>query len=405
VPVISLRMDSDLHLIHLHRGKSHQEAYSQEAIGRLVKHVVSPPEFSDDREGHQDITGDYIDALPTGTSILGWLWGKFIWSMLLGKKLPSAGSHRVPDGAFLRYYERFDAYANRLSGLYRGAFLLNYTLGVGAVIVALLGHLAGLFNLPHSIELGFVVAEFIAILVIISLLFLLGQQRWHYRSVDCRYLAEQFRVLCYIYPLGLAPPHPRLPAHHVHHDVQKSWMEWLLRGIFRQHRRSQGIVGSEEVETQRKRMIDWVYSQIRYHERNARRMELIEGRLHKLIWSSLFVILLACCAHFGLKSLYEKSPDTEKALGWWLTALAAGLPALSAACHAIATQGEFERLAERGKAMSESLERLAKSLRDMNTAAALTLGELREECRVIAELVVEEVVDWQILYRKPVPPP
>jgi hypothetical protein len=48
---------------------------------------------------------------------------------------------------------------------------------------------------------------------------------------------------------------------------------------------------------------------------------------------------------------------------------------------------------------------LADELKKMELAGSYTVGDLREEARRVAELVVEEVVDWQILYRKPVPPP
>src|ERR1039457_1652906 len=72
------------------------------------------------------------------------------------------------------------------------------------------------------------------IAVVLLFVFLLKKHRWHFRSVDCRCLAEQLRVLCYIFPLGLTPPSLRLPAHHLHSDVQNSWMEWRLRALLRQ---------------------------------------------------------------------------------------------------------------------------------------------------------------------------
>jgi hypothetical protein len=449
VPVICLRMDEAPHTICLDWGGRPVE-YSPALLTQAIEHILATPRVSrgqSERSEDSDFTGSYIQDLPMKGSFLGWIWKRFIGLMLLGKKSPHVSPQHVPVGPFLHYYERFDAYANRLSGLYRGAFLLNYTLGVLAVILALVGFAARLpiagQNAPQWIEDAFPVFEGITICYILLILSMLWKGRWHLRNVECRYLGEQFRVMCYLYSLGLTPPHPRLASHLTRHGVQKSWMEWLLRSILRQTPMKHGVYTKETMEAQRSRILQWVRGQAQYHKQNAEKLELIDGRLHKLMWGSLIVILLACGTHLltherpfeeiekpfldafkaliadGSSPVWDKVKDEalketvklrnavlgELGLAWWLTALAAGLPALSAACHAIATQGEFERLAEQSKAMDERLEVLAGELKLMGATGSFTFGDLREDARNIAELVVEEVMAWQILYRKPVPPP
>ena len=446
VPVICLRMDDEPHTIFLHWG-GRPELYSPALLGQAIEQILATPRLSNDQPEDSDFTGSYIQNLSTKGSLLGWFWKKFIWSMLLGKNTRRANQQHLPAGPFLQHYERFDAYANRLSGLYRGAFLLNYTLGVLAVILALVGFAARLpiagQDAPQWIEDAFPVLEAITICTILLILSMLWKRRWHFRNVECRYLGEQFRVMCYLHSLGLTPPHPRLASHLTRHGVQKSWMEWLLRSIIRQTPMKHGVYTKETVEAQRSRILEWVRGQGEYHEQNAEKLELIDHRLHRLMWGSLIVILLACGTHLlmherpveeivkpflesfktlianGSSPVWDKVKDEalseamklrnavlgELGLAWWLTALAAGLPALSAACHAIATQGEFERLADQSKAMHERLEVFAGELELMGTTGSFTFGDLREDTRNIAELVVEEVMAWQVLYRKPVPPP
>jgi hypothetical protein len=406
VPIICLRMDSESHEVYGRAGRRRPERYSSEALRRLIEHIVVPPWLLHGRGGDSDLTGSYVQNLSAKGSLLGWFWKRFIRFMLVGKNPRQAASQHVPDGPFLRYYEPFDGYANRLSGLYRGAFLLNYILGVLAVVIALVG--AAFHGLsdqiiyrtimlhPTVIERVLVGTELLTIGVIFSIILLLGKRRWHYRSVDCRYLGEQFRVLCYLHTLALSPPHPKLPAHHLEHNVQKSWMEWLLRGVVRETQMPHGKFSKDRVEIEQTKILAWVRGQIQYHRFNAVRLTVIEGRLRMFVWISLLAILIACSVHLFWD---------PKSVAWLLMAIAAGFPAFSAACHAIASQGEFERLAERSKAMRESLEIAAKELREMGTQGNLTVGDLREVARAIAELAVEEVVDWQILYRKPVPPP
>jgi len=86
----------------------------------------------------------------------------------------------------------------------------------------------------------------------------------------------------------------------------------------------------------------------------------------------------------------------------WFTLGAAGFPAVAAAFHAIATQGEFRRLANRSNDMRESLENI--ETRFLALGDTPTFVDLRRIANEAAELIVEEVADWQILYRKPVEP-
>jgi hypothetical protein len=54
--------------------------------------------------------------------------------------------------------------------------------------------------------------------------------------------------------------------------------------------------------------------------------------------------------------------------------------------------------------MQRSLGGIAKRLKQLSDAGQLSPATLRKECESLAALMIEAVVDWQVLYRKPVPP-
>jgi hypothetical protein len=79
-----------------------------------------------------------------------------------------------------------------------------------------------------------------------------------------------------------------------------------------------------------------------------------------------------------------------------LTLLDAVLPAIGAALAAIASQGEFGRIAERSHAMVLRLRALLTRLRASDTPTSVTSGEIAEEA---AETMTAELLDWQITFR------
>ena len=131
------------------------------------------------------------------------------------------------ENPFEVYYRAVGEPARRVAGLYyRGAFLVSYTLGVFAVLLALLDSVTGSYR--------WLVGEVAAIAGVFWLVTWVRRSRWHSRTIDYRYLAEQFRVLRYLFPLGLTAPHRHMPAHHQHADVRASWMDWRLWAVLRQ---------------------------------------------------------------------------------------------------------------------------------------------------------------------------
>ena len=365
---------------------------TQDGIAKVVHRLVSPPWLSSDDPASVEATGAYLASLKAGTTLLGLVWRAFEWVMSRGIKLPPYSSwaeDKTLADPFKPHYRRVNGSAKRMAGLYRGAFLVNYTLGVCAVFLALLNSVFG--------SNGWLIAELVAIAGVFSLVTWVRRNRWHSRTIDCRYLAEQFRILRYIFPLGLAAPHPLMPAHNQHADVRASWMDWRLRAILRQTPVPSVRVTPDYLQRcYRLVREEWVVDQIDYHRRNHLKLDTIDKRLHWLLWAAASSAAAACILHLFIHG------------GWlprWLTLFAAGLPAAAGGFHAISAQGEFRRLSERSEAMCKSLEVLDKELTKLQAPDRLAARDLRRLAGQVAHVMLAEVVDWQVLYRKRPPDP
>ena len=387
IPVVWLQTDSgEAGLIFTpdegeNGGRSNQGA-TDERIRETVWRRLLPPKGPD--------PASPLNAaerlLAPGLSLV---WKLFEWALTVGVRRtggPAGSPSESTD--FQRQYARLDGLASRLAGLYRGAFLLNYVLGVAAVLLAILGGAFPKWEWPPA-------CESLLISIIIVLIFFLHRRRWHTRMVDCRYLAEQLRIWCWSYPLGLFPERQNLPAQYLHAERWESWVEWHLRAVARRTPMPAATISSSYLERHCKAIRKWVRGQIHYHERNAARLERMELVVQGLAWASIAVAFAAALlAWLGRTAIENYHP--------LLLFFTAGFPAASAAAHAISTQGEFPKLAHR----SEKTARLLWS-----SLAGLTLGgpsataNLRRQTGDLAQLLLAEVADWQILYRKPPPPP
>jgi hypothetical protein len=322
--------------------------------------------------------------MKTGKTILGSIWTAFRWVMSIGAKIPHFEEYvdkEIPD-PFRSHYEAVNERAKRMAGLDRGAFLVCYTLGVCAVVLALLNSVLGSF--------GWLIGELAAILVVFGLVTLLRRNRWHNRIIECRYLAEQFRILRYIYSLGLTSPRPHMPAHNRHADVSGSWMDWHLRAVLRQTPMP-SAVASQEYLVRRWMLLrkGWVMDQIHYHEINHLKLAAIDHVLHAFVWATAALAAAACVLHLV--------PIHDMRMAPWLTLFAAGLPAAASGFHAISTQGEFRRISERSGAMRASLEKFDKRLAKYEQRGPLTARDLRRFAAGVAQAMLAEVVDWHVL--------
>ncbi len=137
----------------------------------------------------------------------------------------------------------------------------------------------------------------------------------------------------------------------------------------------------------------WLEDQQKFHARSAKRKEKSAHRRHQIGFALFGATLLMAILHFagvGHSAEAERAPYLN--IGIWITFLALVLPAWAGAVHAITSQLELERIAERSHRMSVALEWLAH-----RATRATTLSELAETVNETAELMMVENHEWWVL--------
>ncbi|MGH7623944.1 MAG: hypothetical protein ACREOJ_01340, partial [Gemmatimonadaceae bacterium] len=341
----------------------------------------------------------------------------------------------VPLDAFQSYRERARDLSTYYTGLYRGAFLVNYSLAVVAVVLAVftLVYLIALTHGVASAATGLVVlialaVGKLAVLVVILLNTRQGnREAWNARAVDYRYLAERLRTFYYLPLAACLRPAPPRAAAYAAAALRQSVVDWLFQAIVRQ---ASPLTGLQPVAqpTAQPRVFSpdalhaaatirtsWLQTQIDYHRVTSRtQLAMHHGidawvqRLNVSVIAIVAVdlaILAAVAAGVDvpwIHAAHEYSP--------MLVFFAAVLPAIVAALNSIGFQSECLRIAERSATMVRILERrraaceqlessIRKARNDPRDPGAWTLETLdfAESC---AQIVTDEVAEWSVLYSR-----
>jgi hypothetical protein len=373
------------------------------------------------------------------------------------KRFRPAGISEPESDRPLEPYAGWRSRATRLnyhySGLYRGAFVLNYTLAVWAVLLATLSLVL------LSVARGAVwLAPVLAILGAGKLAIVVWIYRnthqanlgeWNDKAVDYRYLAERLRAMFYLPQIGsFRPPAVAMPQYGSRRVVPQSAVDWLFDAITRDvsparftvresilgeddRPRGQANVFRPDALTLLQGVRDrWVYQQSVYHDRNARTMD----RMYKAVrglGSVLSMAVIGFVAADLLLLLVEWSGALPEA--WehaaasftpWLIFLAALLPAVVASLNAVRFQSECRRLAERSAVMRAILrgheeregkkggrwaeaDQLAKRIGSQPSSTNLHawVPEVLRLTETIATDFAREVAEWSVVYAKEVPEP
>jgi hypothetical protein len=363
------------------------------------RHVLSQ------RRQHATFLAEGRLARRTRWADVGRLWGR-IWGLATSRlKPPSKARDLVPyppDAAgaspslpsrieswFGDHYRWVDWLAGRYASLYRSTFLVVYALGAMAVLLALGSAVAERGS--QALAQAFTIAELGCLVLVMVLVLLARRGTWRAKSVNYRVLAEELRSMRYLAPLALAPPLGRpLPYVAEEGDLRASWITWHFRAVLR----GAGLVHASFepaylAACHRLLRDEWVLEQADYHHRN----ETLMARIHRVLGTAALVAALGAVAACVLHLLHVGSSA-------WLVLFAAGLPALAAALHGIATQAEAERIEKRSASMARWLHGEHAALAD----PLVSLDEppsapLRRAALAVAREMLEEVTDWQHLNR------
>jgi hypothetical protein len=304
--------------------------------------------------------------------------------------------------------KRGDLYADA----YRSGYVLTYLLAALAVFVALLPRTTDFQGDAQTI----CVAVELVMLLIILLLFVVSRRRhWHERWMEYRLLAELIRQLRILIPLGGGRPFPRTPTHHgLYGNLTQTWMYWHMRAIAR----ATGIPAAKVTRDYVRDCLNYIdgivggpkEGQLKFQKDTERRSEHIAHRLH-VASTTLFVLtLVGIATHLLLEPAllprwldFEIPESIHRALDHWLVMGSAFLPALGAALAAISNQGEFARLAKRAAAMADYFTGFAQQIAALRSGGAQdvkapTLSQVIPLASEIAEVMVDEVADWRVVF-------
>ena len=304
-----------------------------------------------------------------------------------------------------RNYTFHYAWANGLSMFYgdmhRSAILLNYLLGACAVFLALVCIALGISG---KLQTGWIVAELFVILGILILTTRGRKRRWHQRWIDYRTLAEHIRLSRVTILLGGGSQQAIYEGHlSSYGNPSQTWMNWHYRAIERAAGIPQLKITGDYLSACQEIWRDGlVKGQIKYHQAAFNRFKRLDKRLHKTGDNLFIATLLACLIH--LVHLWVESDPRFNWIphnsGRWMTVLCAFLPALGAAFAAIRSHIEVQRLAQRSKAMEESLLKLQAELARIPVSGNdLNSVKLRYHIDRISELMTNEMLDWRVVFQ------
>jgi hypothetical protein len=233
----------------------------------------------------------------------------------------------------------------------------------------------------------------IEIFLIVSILLVIGQgsrSQWHRRWLEYRRLAEMLRQLRILSLTGAAA---RLDRPGNRATRAQGWVGWYARAIEREIPLPTLVVDHTYLAAVRDAVrTAELKPQIDYNRRNAQAMESAGERLH-LAGTVLFLATLAICV--GYLCLYYFAPAMALRYREWTVFLTALFPTVGAAINAIRAQGDFQSVAERSRETASSLEELDAAMRQ----EPLEFARLADRIEKIADLMMADVAEWQVLFR------
>ena len=318
-------------------------------------------------------------------SLREWVWTRLERRFRKGPK-PIADAPLKP---YAEYRARATGLNYHYSGLYRGAYVLNYVLAVLAVALATLS-LVLIGATPHAAWLnpallGLGTVKLAILSFIAANTRRTNREDWNDQAVDYRYLAERLRALFYLPRAGSFQPPAAARPYHAARAERQSAVDWLFDAITRavspaEQARLETHPGHDGAGDLRIRVLrpaptealtlvrgPWVTGQVAYHARTALTLERMDRFAERagawLNWTVVAVVAVDIAILLlylvirvpGIADLL--TPDLAEPLHHlahelhghapWLLFLAAVLPAAVASLNGLRFQGESARLAER----------------------------------------------------------
>jgi hypothetical protein len=218
--------------------------------------------------------------------------------------------------------------------------------------------------------------------------------------------AESIRQLKLFLPLGGGKPFPTQAAHLTQYgNPSATWMAWYVRAIERMAGLPSVKVDNHHLKQCLIQYGALVRDQQKYHKGNAGMYANIDYRLHKTGELTLWLALFSCLLH--LLPSFIPVIHLPVLLENGLIFLCGFLPALGASMAGINHQGEFKRISKSNQSMEEQFTQLsdvtqqllAKTEENNPMQERSLFIEVRDLLRAIANLMINEVSDWKVVYQ------
>lgn len=297
---------------------------------------------------------------------------------------------------------------NQYSTLNRDASSSPYALAPLAVLLALVAHW---WNTSTASIIPIVVACVEAVVLGNIVVRYVRAVNWQYheRWIDYRSLAEEFRQLAFLWPIGRPLPAVQFTGETEGEAARFAWVGWYVRAVARDLGLCPGIWTPERLTSLRRVLLErFIGYQREYHSRTMKRFDRVHAQLHNAtLWIFLIAVGVAL-AHvliFDRHSLlaiwtHDEQPPMINTQLWGViirtgAVLAILLPALGAAAHGFLNQGDFWNLARRSERMCVHLDPLAVEM----AHAPATVEDLGIVAEKAADVMRDEIVYWRVFVR------
>ena len=295
--------------------------------------------------------------------------------------------------------ERFawlDGVSARLSDRHRSGMIINFLLGVSAIVV-------GILYLPlvdPAQKWIFASAELLLLLLIVVNTALGRKLNLHARWLETRRTAEYLRHSPILAATGVGRPRGSWPQ-----GASSQWPERYARNVARVVSLPEAKVDNLYLRAALTALRDHhIDPQRKYHAHKSAFL----GRVHhgldhlseRLFISAIVIVglflMLTLAAQFGWFD-----PVLLSGLAKWFTVLAVALPTLGGSFAGIRYFGDFERFAEISQVTAQKLDTVAKRTEILLKAPddAITYDKVADITRATDQIVFDEIQNWQAVFK------
>jgi hypothetical protein len=241
--------------------------------------------------------------------------------------------------------------------------------------------------------------QFLGVVGLIGLMKANRKWEWQRKFMDYRILAEMFRLLRYLYPLGIVFSGLKAP---VDHRRSFTWINYQFRSVLRGMGTPDPALNRERMKDSLQQFLSGIDGQILFHANSAKRCAGVARKLNDTA-SILFIFGLCLIAvRIGIQYYYPGDSVGEKFLKNYYNMLALMVPALSAYVYALLTGLGFERLQDRSLEMTVQLEKNKTAIHALLKKIEKSDPSLcYEDVRLLAQgsikaNILDELSEWRI---------